>query len=59
MVATPTAIHAKVIDAIVPTGRPIFVDKPMTADLESARRLTKAGGDRLFVIDKLALSSWC
>ena len=52
VVATPTATHAEVIDAIVPIGRPIFVEKPMTADLESARRLTKAAGDRLFVMDK-------
>jgi predicted dehydrogenase len=52
VVATPTATHAEVIEWLVPTGRPIFVEKPMTADLASARRVTALAGDRLFVMDK-------
>jgi len=52
IVATPTVSHAEIIERLLPTGRPIFVEKPMTADLASARRLTAAAGDRLFVMDK-------
>jgi predicted dehydrogenase len=52
IVATLTITHAAVIESLLPTERPIFVEKPMTADLASARRLTAAAGDRLFVMDK-------
>jgi predicted dehydrogenase len=52
VVATPTATHAAIIERLLPTGRPIFVEKPMTADLASARRLVVAAADRLFVMDK-------
>lgn len=52
VVATPTITHADVITSLLPTGRPIFVEKPMTADLASARRIVAAAGDRLFVMDK-------
>jgi predicted dehydrogenase len=52
VVATPSATHAQVLDALVPTGRPIYVEKPMTADVASARRLAAAAPDRLFVMDK-------
>lgn len=52
VVAVPTASHADVLDAILPFGTPIFVEKPMTADVESARRLVRAAADRLFVMDK-------
>lgn len=52
VVATPTATHAEVLDALVPTGRPIYAEKPMTSDVASARRLAAAAPDRLFVMDK-------
>jgi predicted dehydrogenase len=52
VVATPTVAHAEVIEQLVPTRRPIFVEKPMTADIGSARRLTAAAENRLFVMDK-------
>jgi len=52
IVATPTATHAEVLDALVPTGQPIYVEKPMTADVASARRLAAAAPNRLFVMDK-------
>jgi len=52
VVANPTVSHAATIERLLPTGRPIFVEKPMTADLASARRLARAAGDRLFVMDK-------
>lgn len=52
VVATPTISHADVLDRLVATGRPIFVEKPMTADLASAERLARQAADRLFVMDK-------
>jgi len=52
VVATPTATHAAVLETLVGTGRPIFVEKPMTADVTSARRLAAAAPSTLFVMDK-------
>lgn len=52
VVATPTATHAEVLETLVSTGRPIYVEKPMTADAASARRLADAAPSRLFVMDK-------
>jgi predicted dehydrogenase len=52
VVATPAATHAAVLDAIVAAGKPIFVEKPMTVDAASARRLAALAPDRLFVMDK-------
>lgn len=52
VVATPTATHAEVIEALIPTGRPIFVEKPMTSDVDEARRLASIAGERIFVMDK-------
>ncbi|MCW5745588.1 MAG: Gfo/Idh/MocA family oxidoreductase [Alphaproteobacteria bacterium] len=52
VVATPTASHAEVVEALLPANRPIFVEKPLTGDRESARRLVDRAGDRLFIMDK-------
>lgn len=52
VVATPTATHAAVIGQVLALGVPIFVEKPMTADVDSARRLAAEAGPRLFVMDK-------
>jgi predicted dehydrogenase len=52
VVATPTITHAAMLERIVGTGKPIFVEKPMTADVASARRLAQAAPDRLFIMDK-------
>jgi predicted dehydrogenase len=52
IVASPTITHAAIIAELLPTGRPIFTEKPMTADVVSARRLAAEAGDRLFVMDK-------
>jgi predicted dehydrogenase len=52
VVATPTSTHSSVLDAALGLGVPIFVEKPMTADVVSARRLAAAAPDRLFVMDK-------
>jgi predicted dehydrogenase len=52
IVAAPTSLHAEIIEALLPTGRPIFTEKPMTSDPASARRIATAAGDRVFVMDK-------
>jgi predicted dehydrogenase len=52
VVATPTATHAAVVEEALALGVPVFVEKPLTADVASARRLAAAAPDRLFVMDK-------
>jgi predicted dehydrogenase len=52
VVATTTVAHAGVVEELLPRGVPVFVEKPLTADLPSAQRLAAFGGDRLFVMDK-------
>jgi predicted dehydrogenase len=52
VVATPTSTHAEVIDSLLPRKVPIFTEKPMTCDRESALRLARLAPDRLFVMDK-------
>lgn len=52
IVATPTATHADVVAEALELGVPVFVEKPLTADVTSARRLAAAAPDRLFVMDK-------
>jgi predicted dehydrogenase len=52
VVATPTATHAEVVEEALALGVPVYVEKPLTADLAAARRLAAAAPDRLFVMDK-------
>lgn len=52
VVATPTSTHADVLDEVLPLGVPVYVEKPLTLDTESADRLAATAGDRLFVMDK-------
>lgn len=52
IVAVPTSLHAEIIEALLPSGRPIFTEKPLTADPPSARRIAAAAGDRVFVMHK-------
>lgn len=52
VVATPTASHAAVIEQLLASGRPIFVEKPMTNDVAAARGLVERAGKRIFVMDK-------
>lgn len=52
VVATPTVTHAEVVGEALELGVPIFVEKPLTADVDSARRLAATAPDRLFVMDK-------
>jgi predicted dehydrogenase len=52
VVVTPTITHGEVVEEALGLGVPVFVEKPMTADVESARRLAAAAPDRLVVMDK-------
>jgi predicted dehydrogenase len=52
VVATPTTTHAAVIEEVLPLGVPVYVEKPLTDDPASARRLAEAAPDRLFVMHK-------
>ena len=52
IVAAPTSLHADIIEALLPTSRPIFTEKPMTSDPASARRIVQAAADRVFVMQK-------
>jgi predicted dehydrogenase len=52
VVSTPTSTHAEVVEEALDLGVPVYVEKPLTADVASARRLTEAAPERLFVMDK-------
>jgi predicted dehydrogenase len=52
VVVTPTTTHADVIEEVLGRGVPIFVEKPLTDDPESARRLAAAAPERVFVMHK-------
>lgn len=52
VVAVPTVNHAAAIVAAIPLGVPMFVEKPLTADVGAAERISQVAGDRLFVMDK-------
>jgi predicted dehydrogenase len=52
VVATPTATHGEIVLRLLPRERPLFVEKPLTADLASARRIAELGRDRVFVMEK-------
>src|SRR5687767_6539437 len=52
VVATPASTHAAVIESLLHRNVPIFTEKPLTADRESARRLAQQAPERLFVMDK-------
>ena len=52
IVATPASTHAQVIESLLGLDVPIFTEKPMTADRESALRLARKAPEHLFVMDK-------
>lgn len=52
VIAAPTSLHGPIIEALLPSKKPIFTEKPMTSDLASARRIVDAGRDRVFVMHK-------
>ena len=52
VVATPTVTHAEVVTSLLALEVPVFVEKPLTADVAEAERLLEAAGERVFVMDK-------
>lgn len=52
VVASPTATHAEVIDALLGRNIPIFTEKPLAPSRTEARRLAESAPERLFVMDK-------
>jgi predicted dehydrogenase len=52
VVVTPTTTHAEVVDELLGMEIPLFVEKPLTDDAASARRLAEAAPERLFVMHK-------
>lgn len=52
VVATSTSTHEAVIGELLTRQSPIFVEKPLVADLASARRIVDRANGLLFVMDK-------
>ncbi len=52
VVATTTIAHAEVVEEALGLGVPVFVEKPLTADVAAAERLVALGLGRVFVMDK-------
>jgi predicted dehydrogenase len=52
VVATPTSTHAAVVEEVLDRGVPVYVEKPLTDDADSAERLATLAPERLFVMDK-------
>jgi len=52
VVATPETSHAATVAEALEHGQPVFAEKPLTVDPESAAGLAAAAPDRLFVMDK-------
>jgi predicted dehydrogenase len=51
IVATPDVTHAAVVEEVLDRGLPIYCQKPLTTDPESARRLAEAAPDRLYCME--------
>ena len=52
IVATTTSTHAAAIENLLGRGIPVFTEKPLTTDADTAARLVEAAPDTLFVMDK-------
>lgn len=52
LICVPSSLHARILDEVLPLGKPVFVEKPLTCDAASAERFAAAAPDRLFVMDK-------
>jgi len=52
VVAVPTRGHAGAVERLGASGRPVFCEKPLTADAEEAAALARKFSGRLFVLDK-------
>lgn len=52
VVATPSTTHATVTRSVLDLGVPVFVEKPLTIDVDDARDIVARAGERVFVMDK-------
>jgi predicted dehydrogenase len=52
VVANQTVQHLDAIEALLPRGRPIFVEKPIGTDVERTKRLPASAHDLVFVMHK-------
>tara|TARA_R110002050_G_scaffold10724_1_gene36479 strand:+ start:238 stop:1209 length:972 start_codon:yes stop_codon:yes gene_type:complete len=52
VVAVPTTCHREVVEQLIPRGKPVYVEKPLTSDTADAAKLVDLGRGRLFVMDK-------
>ena len=52
VVASSSTTHAEIVERLLETDAPIFVEKPFTCDRDSAQRLAARGDGRLFVMHK-------
>ncbi len=52
VVATPTVTHGEILEHLLTFDKPIFVEKPMTNAVSSAKKIADLGAGRVFVMDK-------
>lgn len=52
VVAAIETAHLDIVEALLPRGCPIYVEKPLSSDLARIRRLPPAAADRVFVMHK-------
>jgi len=52
VVAVTTSKHAEIIYQLLERNKPIYVEKPLTDNLEDARNIFAQAKDRIFVMDK-------
>lgn len=52
VVAVPTAQHAAFLRQLVPSGKPVFCEKPFTSSAAEAKAIAQLAGDRIFIMDK-------
>jgi predicted dehydrogenase len=50
VVCTPTTTHAEVVERILHRDVPTFVTKPLSDDVDAARRLVREGGEHIHVM---------
>jgi predicted dehydrogenase len=52
VVATPSSTHGQVLEGLIGFKKPIFVEKPLTVDLQSAKKLVENAPEIIFIMDK-------
>ena len=50
ILSTPASQHAEQIKALIPSGKPIFTEKPFVLTLEEALEIQKRSADQVFVM---------